>query len=173
MVSKWSRPFNFEPLPASTLLSAAIVSSKTKTRNQWLAEARRAGRRTLYLFLLAGCGIYAWPAGQEPVLRPLNQQSQTLFDGLDEADPAMAARRMRALNLERQKSMVADTDRLLQLVKALHAEIEKGNPDALTVVQLREVSEIEKLARNVRQKMSLSFAGAPAYKPRLPQHFPQ
>jgi hypothetical protein len=149
------------------------MSGNTKTRSRWRAGVGGSGKPTLCLFLLAGCGIYAWPAGQEPVLTPLNQQSRNLFDGLDEADPAMAARRMRALNLERQKSMVADTDRLLQLVKALQADIEKGNPGALTVVQLRELSEIEKLARNVRQKMSLSFAAVPAYNPHLPQHFPQ
>ena len=85
----------------------------------------------------------------------------------------MAARRMRAMNADRQKSMVSDTDRLLKLAKELNSEIENSNLTALTPVQLREISDIEKLARNVKQKMSISFTGGPSFEETLPRQFPQ
>jgi hypothetical protein len=77
---------------------------------------------------------------------------------------------LRALNVARQKSLVADTDRLVRLVNELNAEIARTNPDSLTAAQLRKVAEIEKLAHNVKDKMSTSLRGLPAF-PQL--NFPQ
>jgi hypothetical protein len=67
---------------------------------------------------------------------------------------------LRALNTDRQKSMVSDTNKLLKLVNELNAEIGQTNPDSLTPSQLQKVAEIEKLAHNVRDKMSTSVRGA-------------
>lgn len=85
----------------------------------------------------------------------------------------MAARRMRAMNIERQKSMVSDADKLLKLARELNGEIENSNPSALTPVQLRKISDIEKLARNVKQKMSVSFTDGPSDEAPVPRQFPQ
>ena len=106
-------------------------------------------------------------------MSPMNRQSHSPFDGFDESNPAMAARRMRALNVERQKSMVSDTDKLLKLAKELNGEIANSNPAMLTPVQLRKVADIEKLARNVKQKMSTSFISGPSYDEPVPGLFPQ
>jgi hypothetical protein len=77
---------------------------------------------------------------------------------------------LRALNAARQKSMVADTDRLVRLVNELNSEIERTNPDSLTPAQLHKVAEIEKLAHNVKDKMSTSVRGMPAFQqPNFPQ----
>ena len=43
----------------------------------------------------------------------------------DVADPAMVDRRIRALNNERQKQIVADTDKLLKLARELNEEVAK------------------------------------------------
>ena len=72
---------------------------------------------------------------------------------------------MRALNAERQKLLVADTDRLLKLAAELDAEVSRDHPDSLTVDQLRRLAEIEKLARSVKEKMSTSVRGIPAFAP--------
>jgi hypothetical protein len=56
--------------------------------------------------------------------------------------------------------MVSDTNKLLKLVNELNAEIGQTNPDSLTPSQLQKVAEIEKLAHNVRDKMSTSVRGA-------------
>jgi hypothetical protein len=63
------------------------------------------------------------------------------------------------LNAERQKALVADTNKLLKLVRDLDAEIGAANPDSLTPDQLRRIAEIEKLAHSVKEKMSTSVRG--------------
>jgi hypothetical protein len=73
---------------------------------------------------------------------------------------------LNALNADRQKSMVSDTDKLLHLVNELNAEIVSKSPDALSPNQLRKIAEIEKLAHSVREKMSYSVRGtAPYHQP--------
>ncbi|HEX3894279.1 MAG TPA: hypothetical protein VHW46_17015 [Terracidiphilus sp.] len=67
------------------------------------------------------------------------------------------------MNTERQKAVVSDTDKLLKLATELNQEIGESNPATLTPVELRKVAEIEKLARNVKQKMSISFTGGPSF----------
>ena len=51
-------------------------------------------------------------------------------------DPIETEKRLRALNAERQKSMVSDTNKLLKLASELNAEINRENPDSLTPAQL-------------------------------------
>jgi len=72
----------------------------------------------------------------------------------DDPDPAMVERRIRALNIERQKQIVADSDKLLKLTRELNEEVAKANTGTLTPDELHKIAEIEKLARNVRQRMT-------------------
>ena len=80
----------------------------------------------------------------------------------DELDPVMAERRYRALNAERQKLMVADTNKLLKLAKELNDEVAGSNNGAFTGDQLRKIAEIEKLARNVKERMSTGVGESPS-----------
>lgn len=91
----------------------------------------------------------------------------------DDADPAMVDRRIRALNIERQKQIVADTDKLLKLARELNAEVAKANTGTWTLDELHKIADIEKLARNVRQKMTESV-GEPqtTIPPPVPLIFP-
>ena len=66
----------------------------------------------------------------------------------------MAEKRLRALNTERQKQMVADAAKLLKLAKELNEEVAASNSNTLTSEQVRKVAEIEKLARSVKQRMT-------------------
>jgi hypothetical protein len=72
-------------------------------------------------------------------------------------------RRLRALNTLRQKSLVADTNKLLKLAAELNAEVDSEHPDSLTFNQLRMLAEIEKLAHGIKDKMSASLLGTPAF----------
>ena len=74
-------------------------------------------------------------------------------------------KQLRALNAERQKLLVADTNKLLRLVSQLNAEIASEHPAVLTPEQLRKIAEIEKLAHSVKDKMSTSVRGTPAFQP--------
>ncbi len=82
-------------------------------------------------------------------------------------DPVMMERRLRALNMERQKEMVSDTNKLLKLARELNAEVAANKSGALTPDQLRKIAEIEKLARNVRERM-ITGIGAPQSMMPLP-----
>lgn len=68
---------------------------------------------------------------------------------------------LRAMNAVRQKSLVADTNKLLRLANELNAEIAGAQPGSLTPGQLHRIAEIEKLAHSVREKMSTSVRGIP------------
>jgi hypothetical protein len=78
----------------------------------------------------------------------------------DVYDGQIMHRRMRALNMERQKEMVADASKLLRLARELNAEVASQKSAALTSDQLHKVAEIEKLARNVKERMT-SGVGQP------------
>lgn len=80
-------------------------------------------------------------------------------------NPLDDERVLRALNADRQKSLVSDTNKLLKLVNELDAEIAKSNEDSLTDEQRHKVAEIEKLAHNVKEKMSTSVRGTPPFRP--------
>ena len=77
-------------------------------------------------------------------------------------DPVMAERRLRALNIERQKRMVGDANKLLALAKELNEEVASTNTGSFTADQLRKIAEIEKLARSVRERMTAGVIGLPS-----------
>jgi hypothetical protein len=59
----------------------------------------------------------------------------------------------RSRQSERQKRMIADTNRLLALAAQLRSDSDKANRDTATVEDVRKVEEIEKLAHNVKERM--------------------
>lgn len=86
-------------------------------------------------------------AAQRQTLDYLTNPGSGSFDSI------IAERRMKMLNTERHKSLISDSDKLFKLATELDNEIAKSNSGLLTPDQLRKVAEIEKLARNVRDKM--------------------
>lgn len=56
-------------------------------------------------------------------------------------------------NVERQKQLVDDTQKLLSLANELKADVDKSNKDMLSLDVVRKADEIEKLAHNVKEKM--------------------
>jgi hypothetical protein len=80
------------------------------------------------------------------------------------ADPNADPKRIKQLNAERQKEMVSDTQKLLQLARELNAEVSDANSAGMTDAQLRKVAEIAKLARSVKEKMTFSAGGYPSLK---------
>jgi hypothetical protein len=131
-------------------------------------SSRRKGRSPvspslgLVLFLaLAGLSASASPSGQRDQPPPMSattssQGNTTTMHGAQDPDPLahrveerMAERR----NEERQKALVADTDRLLALAQQLKVEVDKSNKDMLSVEVVRRAEQIEKLAHSVKEKM--------------------
>ncbi len=85
---------------------------------------------------------------------PGRQNLGPLDENPENYDVAMAEKRLRALNTERQKLMVADAGKLLKLAKELNDEVAASNTGSLTPEQLHKIAEIEKLARSVKERMT-------------------
>ena len=56
-------------------------------------------------------------------------------------------------NDERQRRLVADTDKLLALATELHADVAKTDKHVLSIDVIRRAEEIERLARGVKDRM--------------------
>jgi hypothetical protein len=107
---------------------------------------------------------------------PRDSSSNSPFSDQDN-NPTEAGKRLRMINTERQKSLVADSDKLLKLAKELNDEVGRSNSGQLSMAQLHKVAEIEKLAHNVRDKMVMSvrepqFNASPFNLDGLPPSFP-
>jgi len=124
----------------------------------------RIARHALGLALLLALpgGAQNPVSSQDSLFEP--RAGQHVGNSIDPAwnsDPVEMEKRLRALNAERQKSLVADTNKLLKLAQELQDEIGHTSPDALTPTQLRKVADIEKLAHSIKEKMSTSVRGVP------------
>lgn len=56
-------------------------------------------------------------------------------------------------NVERQKQLVADAQKLLSLANELKEDVDKSTKDTLSLDVIRKADEIEKLAHTVKEKM--------------------
>jgi hypothetical protein len=104
-----------------------------------------------------------------PSQQPIHHPEDDAMDGPD-GDPADREQRLQALNRERQKSIVSDTNKLLKFAGELDLEVKSGDSDTLTPAQMRKLAAIEKLARSVKDKMSFSIKDPSAFRP--PPPFP-
>lgn len=132
---------------------------------KWRCGSRmdlRQGYRIVCLWLALACLATAAPGEQagSPTPHAAGVQQggaagSSLHDAQDQ-DPIthhveehMVVRR----NSERQKTLVADTDKLLALAQQLKADVDKSNQDMLSIDVVKRAEQIEKLARSVKEKM--------------------
>lgn len=114
------------------------------------------------------------PPTRGPLQQPIGQRAGDSIDGYGNGDYAEQQVRMRALNRERQKSLVSDTNKLLKLATELDMEIKAENSGSLSSSQIRQLAAIEKLAHNVKDKMTYSVSVPSMTQPMQPQSpFPQ
>jgi hypothetical protein len=124
---------------------------------------RRALWLALLLVLPGGAQQQNIPHG--PFTQPIGQGVPGSIDDIRGTNMgADDEERLRIINRERQKSLVSDTNKLLKLANELDMEIKNANPDSLTPSELRKLAEIEKLAHNVKDKMSYSVRGPSIYQ---------
>jgi hypothetical protein len=71
----------------------------------------------------------------------------------DPLAPRMEEQQARSRNSERQKKLMADTDKLLLLATDLKQQVDKTNKDVLSVDVVKKAEEIEKLAKSVKERM--------------------
>jgi len=68
-------------------------------------------------------------------------------------NPRMEQDQAKMRNMERQKKLVDDTEKLLALATELKTDVDKSNKDTLSLDVIRKADEIEKLAHSVKEKM--------------------
>lgn len=78
--------------------------------------------------------------------------------GIDPDDPSpmdqhRAEQQAKLQNNDRQKRLVADTDKLLALATDLKQQVDKSTKDTLSVDVIKKADEIEKLAHSVKERM--------------------
>ncbi len=56
-------------------------------------------------------------------------------------------------NVERQKKLQADTEKLLSLATELKEQVDKTDKNILSVDVIKKADEIEKLAKSVKDRM--------------------
>ena len=67
--------------------------------------------------------------------------------------PATQERLELGRQTERQKKLIADTDRLVILANELKQDMDKSTKDTMSIQVIRKAEEIEKLARSVKDRM--------------------
>ena len=65
----------------------------------------------------------------------------------------ITVKQTKARNDERQRRLVADTDRLLVLATSLHEDVSKTTKDVMSLDVIKRAEEIEKLAKGVKDRM--------------------
>ena len=78
------------------------------------------------------------------------------------ADNSADQKRLRLLNDARQKALVSDTNKLLELAKELKQEMASSDSAVMTDAQLRKLAEIQRLAKSIKEKMSFSIGAYPS-----------
>ena len=68
-------------------------------------------------------------------------------------DPHRAEQQEKLRNNDRQKRLVADTDKLLELATDLKQQVDKTDKGILSVDVIKKAEEIEKLAHSVKERM--------------------
>lgn len=137
-----------------------------------LLEDVRAKRQRLGVRAMQAIALVLLLGGASHGSPQLGQRHQ-IPAGVDfgqQEDDFITEKRLNALNAERQKSLVADTNKLLKLATEVEKEIGKNQGDSSLAEQLRKIAEIEKLARSVKEKMSTSVRNSQVFQ--QPSPFP-
>jgi hypothetical protein len=111
--------------------------------------------------VIAGC--VSW--GQFNSSGQIGRPSNGISDRSAEIDATLAAKRVRALNADRHRSLVSDTQKLVLLARELEAEIASNPTGEMTTDELHKLAAIEKLAHNVKAKMVQTFGDTPGLRP--------
>jgi hypothetical protein len=98
-------------------------------------------------------GMSSPPVQLNPVGPPSTRNRR---DPDDAIPPEVLDKQEQARNLERQRRLVEDTDKLLALATNLKAQVAKESSSVSSADEARKAEEIEKLAKSVRDHMMRS-----------------
>ena len=107
------------------------------------------------VLLMSAAAAAGRPQQQNTPLSPKQANPPSTFpDASNDANMrAIEERQSHLRNDERQKRLVADTDKLLALATQLHEDVGKTNKNILSMDVVKRSEEIEKLAHNIKERM--------------------
>ena len=111
---------------------------------------------TLGVVLVLGlCGRVSGGEGKQfaPTPQRYPGQARQSSDLDPNTDPHRLEQQEEVRSTERQKRLVADTDKLLALATDLKQQVDKTNKNILSVDVIKKADEIEKLAHSVKERM--------------------
>lgn len=144
-------------------MSVVIASPDRKHCSR--AFALWTSRAAAAAFLIVGPMVAQSPGTQGP---PSTPHLQVLNPSAAFSDVTIQERQVKLLNKQRQKAIVADSDRILQLARELNADATSENPSLSPAERLHKADEIEKLAKTVREKMTNAIGVPPPPNPYVP-----
>ncbi len=124
---------------------------------------RHTLRRVLILTLLLGLPMAAQVPGT-PLHLQVPDRPNFSYDPGVAPDAATGAKRIQALNAQRQKDMMSDAEKLLGLARELNADA-TGSSNLSLPEELHKASEIQKLAKDIKEKMSAYVGNTPKITP--------
>jgi|HubBroStandDraft_5_1064220.scaffolds.fasta_scaffold37731_2 hypothetical protein len=96
-----------------------------------------------------GRDVINWPP-MNPLANPTADANRYLEDSMKRQDNRKL---LEKLNIQRQKEMASETEKLLALSNQLKADMDRRAGNAPSMISVREAEQIEKLAHEVREKM--------------------
>ena len=119
-------------------------------------EASRRKAVSLMLGMVPGT-LLAQVTGQRPAPPGMPQAPDPLNPmGKSDGDPIVGRAEEKQVivrNTERQRRLIADTDKLLVLATELKLDVEKTDKNILSVDVVKKADEIERLAKSVKDRM--------------------
>ncbi len=91
--------------------------------------------------------------GQTPGAQQGGRGSQDPFGDNSPTRKNMEEKQVQARNDDRQKRLIADSDKLLALATELHDEVQKTDKNILSVEVVKKATEMEKLSRDLKERM--------------------
>lgn len=120
--------------------------------------------RLLAIALVLGASTAAQSPNPSP--SPLSPPHSPILDpSTGFSDTSIAERQVKMLNIERQKVIVSDTEKILALARELNSDAASGYANLSDAERMHKADEIEKLAKTVREKMIFAVGIPPATNP--------
>jgi hypothetical protein len=132
--------------------------------NAWISRAAGSVLGMALAIGMRGGAQFGPPHG--PVAEPQHVGDRGLND--DFGDATEREKRLKMLNQDRQKSIVSDSGKLLKLATELDSELKESNAESMTPRQVQKLATIEKLAHEVREKMSYTMSDPGPGRPSAP-----
>jgi hypothetical protein len=151
-----------------------MIEVKSAIARIWLGRGARALGWSLALGTLLALASVPVGLSQGPPRDIINRPAPmpTDPDSANQIDPTEMERRLNALNTQRYKQMISDTDKLLKLAKELNDAVAVNAYNSLNPDQLRKVAQIERLARSVKEAMSEGVGAPGPSLGQMPQGYP-